>query len=146
MVRGRDLQGEWECKRRYNEFFTLYDTLIKRWPGIVLPQCPPKKAMGNKDIIFLQERRFYLERFLRKLSQYDFIINSEEFQLFARPQGLDVEKSLTKLVKMSSSQLFERLKEATNTEIEEMQDHERAALDTQLAEFTVYIKKAKPFL
>ena len=102
--------------------------------------------MGNKDIIFLQERRFYLERFLRKLSQYDFVINSEEFQLFARPQGLDVEKSLTKLVKMSSSQLFERLKEATNTEIDEMQDHERAALDTQLAEFTVYIKKAKPFL
>ena len=146
MVRGRDLQGEWECKRRYNEFYTLYDTLIKRWPGIVLPQCPPKKAMGNKDIIFLQERRFYLERFLRKLSQYDFIINSEEFQLFARPQGLDVEKSLTKLVKMSSSQLFERLKEATNTEIDEMQDHERAALDTQLTEFTVYIKKAKPFL
>ena len=58
--------------------------------------------MGNKDIIFLQERRFYLERFIRKLAQYDFIINSEEFQLFCRPQGLDVEKSLTRLIKMSS--------------------------------------------
>jgi len=81
----------------------LYDTLHKRWPGIVLPQCPPKKAMGNKDIIFLQERRFYLERFMRKLSAYDFIVNSEEFLLFSRPQGLDVEKSMGKMVKMSSN-------------------------------------------
>lgn len=80
----------------------MYDTLHKRWPGIVLPQVPPKKAMGNKDIIFLQERRFYLERFMRKLSQYDFIINSEEFLLFSRPQGGDVEKSMARMVMMSS--------------------------------------------
>ena len=84
-VKGRDLQGEWECKRRYNEFFLLQEALQKRWPGIVLPQCPPKKAMGNKDTVFLQERRFYLERFLRKIARHDFIVNSQEFQLFARP-------------------------------------------------------------
>lgn len=85
VVKGVDAQGEFEAKRRFNEFYVLYETLVTRWPGIVLPQIPPKKAMGNKDIIFLQERRFYLERFLRKLSQYDFIINGEEFQVFARP-------------------------------------------------------------
>lgn len=78
--------------------------------------------MGNKDIIFLQERRFYLERFLRKLSQYDFIINGEEFQVFSRPQGLDVEKSLSRLVKMTSSQMYERIKNATNTEIENLSE------------------------
>ena len=122
MVKGRDEQGEFEVKRRYNEFYLLYDCLGKRWPGIVLPQVPPKKAMGNKDIIFLQERRFYLERFLRKLSQYDFIINGEEFQVFSRPQGLDVEKSLSRLVKMTSSQMYERIKNATNTEIENLSE------------------------
>lgn len=37
VVKGNDNQGEWECKRRYNEFFLLYDALVKRWPGIVLP-------------------------------------------------------------------------------------------------------------
>ena len=26
-VKGKDAQGEWECKRRYNEFFTLYETM-----------------------------------------------------------------------------------------------------------------------
>ena len=146
VVKGKDNQGDWECKRRFNEFFVLYDALVKRWPGIVLPQIPPKKAMGNKDIIFLQERRFYLERFLRKLSQYDFIINSEEFQLFCRPQGLDVEKSLTRLIKMSSSQLFDRLKEATGCQIDDITEQDRNMLNTQVQEFQVYIKKAAPFL
>ena len=109
VVKGKDAQGEFEVKRRFNEFFLLSECLVKRWPGILLPQMPPKKAMGNKDIVFLQERRFYLERYLRKLSSYEFIIDGEEFQVFARPQGLDVEKSLQRLVKMSSSQLVERL-------------------------------------
>lgn len=45
----------------------------------MIPLVPPKKAMGNKDAVFLQERRFYLERFLRKLAKYDFVINSQEF-------------------------------------------------------------------
>ena len=45
----------------------------------MIPLVPPKKAMGNKDVVFLQERRFYLERFLRKLAKYDFVINSQEF-------------------------------------------------------------------
>jgi len=36
-VCGKDLQGGFECKRRYNEFFLLQDALQKRWPGIVLP-------------------------------------------------------------------------------------------------------------
>ena len=84
-VIGRDLQGSWEVKRRYNEFFYLQEALAKRWPGIVIPQVPPKKAIGNKDQVFLQERRFYLERFVQKLAHFDFVINSQEFQLFCRP-------------------------------------------------------------
>mmetsp|Transcript_1850 Transcript_1850/g.2803 ORF Transcript_1850/g.2803 Transcript_1850/m.2803 type:complete len:145 (+) Transcript_1850:48-482(+) len=79
VVKGKDSSGEFEVKRRYNEFFLLQDCLQKRWPGILLPQVPPKKAMGNKDIVFLQERRFYLERFLRKLCAFEFIIDGEEF-------------------------------------------------------------------
>ena len=76
---GVDLQGGWECKRRYNEFHALHEALLRRWPGIVIPLVPPKKAVGNKGAAFVQERRFYLERFLRKMCQYDFIINSQEF-------------------------------------------------------------------
>jgi hypothetical protein len=28
-----------------------------------VPNIPPKKAVGNKDIGFVVERRYYLERF-----------------------------------------------------------------------------------
>jgi sorting nexin-1/2 len=58
-----------------------------------IPKVPPKKAIGNKDMRFILERRYYLERFLRKLSKFDFLINSEEFVLFSRPNG-DIEKLL----------------------------------------------------
>lgn len=78
-VKGKDTLGDWECKRRYNEFFLLYECLAKRWPGIPLPVVPPKKAMGSKDQVFIQERRFYLERYLRKLSKFEFVIQSQEF-------------------------------------------------------------------
>ena len=81
--------------------------------------------MGNKDIIFLQERRFYLERFLRKISQYDFIINSEEFLAFSRPQGTNIEGQLKALVKMSSSQTYDRLSVATNTYSDNITEDER---------------------
>ena len=124
----------------------LQDVLAKRWPGIILPKCPPKKAMGNKDIVFLQERRFYLERFMRKMARYDFIINSQEFQIFARPQGLDVEKSLNKLPKLTSAQLYDRLKEATMTDDSDITEDQKVKNETKLDEFSAYIKKAEPFL
>ena len=102
--------------------------------------------MGNKDIVFLQERRFYLERYLRKLSTYEFIIEGEEFQVFARPQGLDVEKSLSRLVKMSSSQLVERIQNAIQVDPDSMTQQEKNILDAQLLEFQVFMKKANSFL
>ena len=143
---GADLQGTWEVKRRYNEFFLLHEALVKRWPGIVIPCVPPKQAMGNKDIAFLQERRFYLERFIKKVSRYDFIINSQEFQIFSRPQGLEVDKSLSKLPKLSNSQLYDRLKEATQTDDENMTNQDRDIIEIQMNEFMVFVKKAEPFL
>jgi hypothetical protein len=71
--------GVWEGERRYNEFYKLYEKLEQRWPGIPIPCLPPKKAIGNKEIRFINERRFYLERFLKKLSSFEFLINSLEF-------------------------------------------------------------------
>ncbi len=59
-TRGKDRQGVWECKRRYNEFFLLHEILSKRFPGIPIPIVPPKKAIGNKDLTFIQDRTFYL--------------------------------------------------------------------------------------
>lgn len=74
-----DDQGEWDGLRRFNEFFLLFECISKRWPGVPIPSIPPKKAMGNKDLVFIQERRFYLEQFMRKLVRFPFIIHGPEF-------------------------------------------------------------------
>ena len=94
--KGMDSQGTWEGDRRYREFFKLREKLELRWPGIPFPQLPPKKAIGNKDIKFINERRFYLERFLKKMASFPFLINSQEFLAFSRPNG-DVMKALDTL-------------------------------------------------
>lgn len=75
-VQGQDRQGSWEGKRRYNEFFVLNEVLVRRFPGVPLPILPEKKAIGNKDLLFLQDRTFYLQRYLRKLARYEFILES----------------------------------------------------------------------
>lgn len=53
---------------------------------------------GNTDGIFIEERRALLERFLRELARYDFIIESKEFKIFSRGPG-EIDAQLAKLPK-----------------------------------------------
>ena len=58
----------------------MYD----RWPGCYIPYCPDKQVVnidtskmsmkGNKDEKFVEERRALLERFLREIAQYDYLV------------------------------------------------------------------------
>ena len=113
---GNDDDGNWEGSRRYNEFYKLVSVLEKRWPGIAIPTLPPKKVIGGKDVKFINERRFYLERFLKKLSAFPYIINSEEFKVFSRPQA-DIDKALSKLPAISYGEIVERMR--LSLEVEE---------------------------
>jgi len=65
---------------------------------------------------FIYERKFYLERFLRKCARYDYLINSEEMKVFSRPGGGDLEKMLDRLVRPTPSKLVESLREITNVQ------------------------------
>lgn len=131
--KGSDKQGLWEGERRYNEFYKLYEKLEARWPGVPLPMLPPKK-FSNKDIKFINERRFYLERFLKKLSQYDFILNSQEFTIFSRPSG-DICKMLDGIPKGSSGEIVEKYKDILNIQIHLYDPIARDKLDNQCKEF-----------
>lgn len=64
---------------------------------------------GNKDEKFVEERRALLERFLRELAQYDFLIESKEFKIFARGQG-EVTNELEKLPPQSPIQILEKFR------------------------------------
>jgi hypothetical protein len=95
---------------------------------------PPKKSIGNKDVKFLNERRFYLERFLKKMSPYKFMLNSSEFQCFARPTG-DVDKSLNALPKMTTSDIVERLKTELDIDFTKYDLIEKDKLDNDCKDF-----------
>jgi hypothetical protein len=54
--------------RRYSDFDILRKILIERWPSCYIPSIPAKKAVGNLDTEFIEERREMLERFVLKIS------------------------------------------------------------------------------
>lgn len=86
-VKGFDRKGEFESFRRYSEFHSLHQALCNRFPGLYIPGIPPKKAMGNTDMGFIIERRFFLDRFLSLVSEIDYLAFSEEFKAFLRVPG-----------------------------------------------------------
>ena len=92
------------------------------------------KAIGNKELKFLNERRFYLERFLKKMAPFEFILNSVEFQHFSRPQG-EVEKLLNSLPAMTSSEIVERLQTSLNIEAHMYDPVKKESLDRECKEF-----------
>jgi sorting nexin-1/2 len=40
LITGNDNQGEFEIRRRYNDFYYLRESLKKQWPGIYIPPVP----------------------------------------------------------------------------------------------------------
>ncbi len=77
---------------------------------------------------------------MRKLSKQDFLINSEEFQLFARPNG-DIEKMLQRVNKMQTISAIDRLRKTLdiNEARYDLTDKER--LHNNLVEYSVFAKK-----
>lgn len=108
-VRGVDNDGKFEVTRRYNDFNNLRNSLLARWPGIYFPPIPPKKKVGNKDSSFVEERRYFLQRFLSKLALQDFILSSEEFKIFTRTTG-DTEKYFNQLPQLNLDMILDRLR------------------------------------
>ena len=107
-IKGVDKQGEFDIVRRFREFNTLRNVLRKRWAGFYIPGTPPKKPVGNKDMIVVNERWYLLNKFLQEISLIPHLWESEEMSIFIRPK-LDVEKGLNLLGKMTSEQILERL-------------------------------------
>lgn len=89
---------------------------------------------------FIIERRYYLERFLRKCAKYDFLINSEEFLVFSRPNG-EIEKQLQRLPRLPTLKICDKIREAgeINEKRYDMVDKER--YHNNLIEASFFVKK-----
>jgi sorting nexin-1/2 len=84
-VNGTDREGKFEIWRRYSDFEVLRQTLVERFPGLYVPPIPKKKAIGNKNAAFLDERCFLLNMFLKQLARCPYLIESEEFGIWIKP-------------------------------------------------------------
>ncbi|XP_040297590.1 sorting nexin-29 [Bufo bufo] len=58
---------EWNIYRRYAEFRSLHHKLQSKYPHVRNFHFPPKKAIGNKDAKFVEERRKQLQIYLRNV-------------------------------------------------------------------------------
>lgn len=56
-----------------------------------IPCIPPKKPIGNMDKNFIEERRHFLDKFLKELIKIPYLAESVEFKLFLR-SPLEYEK------------------------------------------------------
>lgn len=149
-VAGKDSQGDFTTQRRYNEFLSLRKIFTDRWPGCYIPAIPEKVTVninvdkmsiqGNKDANFVEERRSLLQRFIREIAMFEYLVESKEFQIFARGAG-EVTKTLEDLPKQSPTEILEKYR--LNFSIDEDQaNSEIARYKEKINIFTVYLRKA----
>ena len=139
-VTGTDDEGDFSEVRRFREFFELQKVLRIRWPGCYIPSIPEKKIqVGQADNAFVEERRSLLERFMKEIAVYDYIVFSKEFKIFARGKG-EVDKVLPMLPKQTPMQVLDKYR--VNFKINEDQDMtSMESYRVVIKEFQAYLKK-----
>lgn len=76
-VKGKDALGNFEVQRRFNEFYTLRESLLQIWPGLYIPPLPDKLVNPTGDQLL--ERVRLLNIFVMKMAQIKYLYYSEEF-------------------------------------------------------------------
>jgi len=107
-VMGRDNNGEFEIFRRYKEFLTFRDVLSTRWPGLYIPPMPPKKV-GSTEKKFVEERMYFLDRFMKEVAILPYLYESHEFQSFLRPSET-LAKALANLPAITTDEILNRFR------------------------------------
>jgi len=68
-----------EVFRRFRHFFVLRDILFERFLGLYIPPIPQKKSVGNKEGMFVEERCYFLDKFIKEICQLPYLYESIEF-------------------------------------------------------------------
>ena len=150
-VTGGDAAGEFTCQRRFNEFEALYGVLSTRWPGCYIPSIPEKGGLpvdskgvhtsnATSDSDFVEGRRILLEKFIRQLSQFNYLLESNECQIFFRGAG-EVTTQLTGLAPELPKETLEKFR--ANFAIDEDQaNSEMLAYKDKISVFQSFLTRA----
>eukprot|EP00584_Thalassiosira_punctigera_P006345 CAMPEP_0172529960 /NCGR_PEP_ID=MMETSP1067-20121228/3871_1 /TAXON_ID=265564 ORGANISM="Thalassiosira punctigera, Strain Tpunct2005C2" /NCGR_SAMPLE_ID=MMETSP1067 /ASSEMBLY_ACC=CAM_ASM_000444 /LENGTH=557 /DNA_ID=CAMNT_0013314099 /DNA_START=150 /DNA_END=1820 /DNA_ORIENTATION=- len=68
--------------RRYSDFSWLFEHLHKERPGAIVPPLPEKQQASRFSESFIEERRFHLEIFLRRVVRNPELIDTECLLVF----------------------------------------------------------------
>lgn len=109
-IAGEKVGGD-GIERRFSEFFSLREKLRERWPGIYIPNTPPKKAVGNMDQKFIEKRTRLLNDFCFRLGRIPYLLDSQEINIFTS-EGKDFTKKLEKLPKIELEEMLDRYTQA----------------------------------
>ncbi|XP_074647619.1 sorting nexin-8-like [Tubulanus polymorphus] len=79
--------------RRYNDFVSLHEMLLLRYPYRMIPRLPPKKMMGA-DRYFIEDRRKSLRRFLNAVVRHPVIGQDKVIKYFLTFNGSDLQHKI----------------------------------------------------
>ena len=125
--------------RRYSDFFSLYEKLCLRWPGIYIPRIPPKKITGNTDPNMIKKRMRLLNRFCLNLSNIEYLYKAEETNIF-RNNIPEVANAINKLPELTLGEILARMKEAFP---EYNENYDIIVGKSKISEFDQFLKKCQ---
>lgn len=81
-----------EVQHRFSDFFSLYKYLVESYPGVIVPPCPPKDALGTgmmkfkssgEEITpFVERRAGGLERFMQRVAAHPVLRKDDLLKTF----------------------------------------------------------------
>jgi PX domain len=74
--------------RRFSDFLWLYNQLLHKYPGVIIPPVPDKQAVGRFGEEFIENRRVALHRFMNLLSQHEVLKVDSVLQQFCESEVL----------------------------------------------------------
>ena len=126
--------------RRFSDFYSLREKFVERWPGIYIPNLPPKLTVGNLEKKVIEMRKRVINDFCHKISKFKFLLDSDELQIFLIRCN-DVSKAINNLPKLNYEEILSRYNIIFSDIIQKIQKEN--------ADIEKYIKKindAIPFM
>ena len=126
--------------RRFSDFYSLREKLVERWPGLYIPNLPPKLTMGNLEKKVIEMRTRVINDFCHKISKFNFILDSDELQIFLIRCN-DVSKSISNLPKLNYDEILARYKKIFSDVVQKLEEE-----NCELENYVKKINDAIPFM
>ncbi|KAI9145997.1 Vps5 C terminal like-domain-containing protein [Paraphysoderma sedebokerense] len=128
--------------RRYSDFLWLFNRLVTKYPGVIVPPVPEKQSIGRFQDDFVENRRLGLERFVNRIAHHPRLYNDDDFKLFLESDMLSADigdkkekGGIMRVFGDAVSNTFMKI-----PEVDEWFEHRRIQLDQLESQLKVLLK------